>query len=614
MHRSYGLAALLPLLLLAGCPTKAKTDSDGGMSSNDGAKGGGAGGAGGTAGHGGAVGTGGGGGVTHDGSTDDGSNSDGATTPATLQITTPSGLTYTKGTLLITVVASGGRAPTSISLVLDDGSSIATITGPSPYKYSWDTTMVMEGPHRLVAESTSGSPAVMSNLVTVWVDRTAPKIAAMQPLPGATNVVLRAPIVVGFSEAMDSSATAGIGLLLNGTPIASTSTLTNSGFNASIVINDPTSFALPGTFSVTFASTMTDLAGNALVPPTPAWSWTVPDFITYAPIAGTGQAISNPVLTINKMFQPVVALAQLFVSSSGSQESNALHVETAPDLQTWNDFGRPSPNGDESYGFSMSLGAGDNPVVAWAEKGNKVYVSTWNGSAWGTSSTATDPAADPSALVSSPILRLDPSGLPVLAWMEKAPSSFQSIFLTHLTSGGASTGVPGAISVATGTTSLDMILDPQGNPVIAWRNGPLTDVNIFRGAETTTPTVTVIADPALGLDAMSDPLLIAGTTGYGVFAFSGGSWTLAPPMQIQIDGNAQSPKLKTDPAHNPVVGWLESGKFTYERWTGTAWDSRAGIFGDAQASQYFDMVVDSRGTVWVMGCNPSRAVVIMSNY
>jgi hypothetical protein len=118
----------------------------------------------------------------------------------------------------------------------------------------------------------------------------------------------------------------------------------------------------------------------------------------------------------------------------------------------------------------------------------------------------------------------------------------------------------------------------------------------------------------LGLDATSNPLLIAGTGGFGVFALSEGSWVLAPPAQIQIDGNAQSSELRTDPAHNPVVGWLESGKFTYERWTGTAWDPRAGIFGDGQSSQAFDMVVDSRGTVWLMGCNPSRALVIMSNY
>jgi Bacterial Ig-like domain/Bacterial Ig domain len=597
MYRSHGLA-LLPLLLLTGCPTKAKPNPDATAPSDGNAKNDGA---------------------ASDGSNIDGSKSDGSTSDApptttTLQITSPASGAYTNGALAIRVTASGGTAPAAISLVLDGGSAIATLNAPSPYTFTWDTTGVADGPHTLVAKSTTGSPQIVSGPVTVNVDHTPPTVKTTVPATGATNVVLRAPITVTFSEAMAAASSAGIGLSLGGTAIASNATLSADGTSASIVIGDPTSFGLPGMFSVTFAATVTDVAGNALVQPAPAWSWAVPDFITYATIPGTGSNISNPVLAMSKTFQPVVALAQLFVSSSGSQENNTLHVEKS-DGQAWIDLGRPSPNGDESYGFSMALGADDNPAVAWAEKGDKVYVSTWTGSAWGTASAAVDPAADPATLVSSPVVRLDPTGTPVLAWLEKGPppSSAQSIFVTHLTSGGGSTGALGAIPVA-GATALDLILDPQGNPIVAWRNGSSTEVDIFRGAELTSPALTVFADPTLGLDATSNPLLIAGTGGFGVFALSGGAWVLAPPAQIQIDGNAQSPKLRTDPAHNPVVGWLESGKFTYERWTGTAWDSRAGIFGDAETNQSFDMVVDSRGTVWLMGCNPSRALVIMSNY
>jgi hypothetical protein len=597
MYRSYGLA-LLPLLLLTGCPTKAKPDRDGGGSSDGGMKSDGAKND----------------GEMGDGSNGDGSTSDGPPTTTTLQITSPTSGAYENGSVAIRVTAGGGTAPATISLVLDGSTAIATLDAPSPYTFTWDTTGVADGPHTLVAKSTTGSPQIISGPVTVNVDHTPPTVKTTVPATGATNVVLRAPITVTFSEPMAAASSAGIGLSLGGNAIASTATLSADGTSASIVLGDPTSFGLPGMFSVSFAATVTDVAGNALVQPAPAWSWTAPDFITYATIPGTGYNISNPVLAISKTFQPVVALAQLFVSSSGSQEYNTLHVEKS-DGQAWTDLGRPSPNGDESYGFSIALGADDNPAVAWAEKGSKVYTSTWTGNAWGATSAAVDPAADPATLVSSPVVRLDPTGLPVLAWLEKGPppSSTQNVFVTHLTGGGGSTGAPGAIPVA-GATALDLILDPQGNPIVAWRNSSSTEVDIFRGAELTSPALTVFADPTLGLDASSNPLLIAGTGGFGVFALSGGSWVLAPPAQIQIDGNAQFPKLRTDPAHNPVVGWLESGKFSYERWTGTAWDSRAGIFGDAQSSQAFDMIVDSRGTVWLMGCNPSRALVIMSNY
>jgi hypothetical protein len=597
MYRSYGLA-LMPLLLLTGCPTKAKPDLDArapsdGRARNDGSAGDGS---------------------TPDGAKGDGGRSDAPPTTTTLQITSPASGTYANGSVAIRVTASGGTAPAAISLMLDGGTAIATLNAPSPYTFTWNTAGVADGPHILIAKSTTGSPQIISGPVTVNVDHTPPTVKTTVPATGATNVVLRAPITVTFSEAMAAASSAGIGLSLGGAAIASTATLSPDGTSASIVIGDPTSFGLPGMFSVTFAATVTDVAGNALVQPAPAWAWAVPDFITYATIPGTGFNISNPVLAISKAFQPVVGLAQLFVSSSGSQEYNTLHVEKS-DGQAWTDLGRPSPNGDESYGFSMALGADDNPAVAWAEKGNNVYVSTWTGSAWGTASAAVDPAADPATLASFPVVRLDPTGLPVLAWIEKGPppSAAQNIFVTHLTSGGGSTGAPGAIPVA-GATALDLILDPQGNPIVAWRNSSLTEVDIFRGAELTSPALTVFADPTLGLDATSNPLLIAGTGGFGVFALSAGSWVLAPPAQIQIDGNAQSPKLRTDPAHNPVVGWIESGKFTYERWTGTAWDLRAGIFGDGQSNQAFDMIVDSRGTVWLMGCNPSRALVIMSNY
>jgi hypothetical protein len=599
MHRSYGLA-LLPLLLLTGCPTKAKPDLDAGSHSDGSVK------------NDGAVGD----GSASDGSANDGPKGDGAPGTTTLQITSPLSGAHTNGTVSITVATSGGAAPGTISLFLDDGASITTLSAPSPYTYTWDTTQVAEGPHTLVAKSASGSPQIVSSPVTVNVDRTAPKVMSTIPATGATNVVLRAPITVTFSEAMaKSSIGAGsIGLTIGGTAIASTATLSADGTIASISIGDPTSFALPGVFAVNFASTVTDLAGNALVGPTPSWSWNVPDFMSYATIAGTGDALSNPVLVISKTFQPTVAFADLFVSSSGSVQRNTLHVQRS-DGQTWTDLGRPSPNGDESYGFSMALDPNDNPVVAWAEKGNQVYVSSWTGTVWGASSTAVDSLAPTGTLASSPVVRLDPSGLPVLGWLQKYTSQFSmpDIFLTRWT-GTAWTSTPGELGLV-GVTAFDLVLDPQGDPIVAWRETNLAGVDIFRGAvKLVSPMMTATDDPTLGLDKMSDPLLIEGTTAFSVFAFSAGAWQTAVPTTIQVDSTAQSPKLRTDPDNNPIVGWIDSAQFSYARWTGSAWNSRAGIFGDGQGNEFFDISVDSRGTVWLMGCNASRVLVIMSNY
>jgi hypothetical protein len=599
MYRSYGLA-LLPLLLLTGCPTKAKPDlnatapSDGGAR-NDGSAGDGS---------------------TPDGAKSDGGRSDVPPTTTTLQITSPASGTYANGSVAIRVTASGGTAPAAISLMLDGGAAIATLNAPSPYTFTWNTAGVADGPHILVAKSTTGSPQIISGPVTVNIDHTPPTVKTTVPTTGATNVVLRAPITVTFSEAMaPSSVGAGaIALTIGGTSVASTATLGPDGTTASIAIGDPTSFALPAIFAVAFGSAVTDLAGNPLVQPTSAWSWTVPDFISYVNIPTTGFMVSNPALAIGKTFQPVVAFADLFVSGSGSVERNTLHVERS-DGQAWTDLGRPSPNGDESYGLSLALDSNGDPVVAWAEKGNQVYVSNWTGTTWSAATTAVDSAAPTTTLASSPVVRLDPSGSPVLAWMQTfpAPSSNQDIFLTSWTGTGW-TSTPGELGLV-GITAFDLIVDPQGVPTVAWRAANMTGLDIFRGTvKLSSPMTAATSDPTLGLDKMSEPLLVEGTTAFIVSAFSAGAWQMAVPTPIQVDSSAQSPKLRTDPDHNPVVGWIDSGQFSYARWTGSAWDSRAAIFGDGMGVEFFDIAVDSRGTVWLMGCSPSRVLVIMSNY
>src|ERR1017187_3346317 len=152
---------LLPLLLLTGCPTKAKLDFDGSTQS-------------------------------------DGSADETPTTP-TLQITSPIDGTYIKGTLTVTVTATGGKAPATVSLLVDAATNpIATATAPSPYSLSWDTSAVAEGAHTIVAKAIVAGQTITSAPITVNVDRTAPSVVATTPTTGATNIVLRAPITVTF--------------------------------------------------------------------------------------------------------------------------------------------------------------------------------------------------------------------------------------------------------------------------------------------------------------------------------------------------------------------------------------------------------------------------------
>jgi hypothetical protein len=604
MHRLRGVI-LLPLLLLAGCPTKAKPGVDTGDQSEGGTK--------------------------NDGSTDGSDRSDGSTksdgstdtapsTP-TLQITSPTDGTYTNGTVTITVTTSGAPAPAMISLFLDGGvTAIGAPTVTSPHTFAWDTTGVTEGPHTIVARGMAAAQAVTSAPVMVNVDRTAPKVMSTIPATGVTDVVLRAPITLTFSEAIAKSSvtSSSATLTIAGTAVATTMTLGSDGTTAAIVISDLTSFVLPAAFSVTLASTITDLAGNALSPPSIAWSWTVPDFVSYGSITGLGYNISAPSLAITSAFQPTLAYVDLYVSSSGAVEYNTLHVQDFGG-QGWIDFGRPASSGDASYGFSLALDANDHPVIAWSEHSttggtDQTYVATWRGTAWGSPLTPVDPLIG-FVKGNAPVVRLDTAGLPVVGWLQKSTQlgGTQDIFVTRWT-GTQWRAVPGELGLV-GITAFDLILNAQDDPIVAWRTSDMTGVYAFRGTtELVSPILAAANDPTLGLDKMSDPLLVEGARDWAVSAFAAGAWQMAVPLSITGDGNSQSPKLRTGPDHNPVVGWVDAGKFAYARWTGSSWDSRAGLFSDGKSISSFDICVDSRGTVWMAGNNASRILVMMSNY
>jgi hypothetical protein len=572
-------AFFLPALLLAGCPTKAKPDTDGGPQS-------------------------------------DGPMETTPTLPS-LQVTSPADGSYTNGTVTITVAASGGQAPATITL-LDGSTPIATLDAPSPYTYSWDTTGLTDGPHTIGAKATVDSQTIFSAPITINVDHTAPSVEMTTPSTGATDVVLRAPITITFSEPMAASSlsSSSVTLKVGGAAVATTVTLSADGTVATIAIDDLTAFALPSTFAVTLASTITDLAGNTLSPPLTVWSWTVPDFIDYGTFPGMGNNILNPLLMVTSAFQPVLAYADLYVSSSGTQQFYTLHVQSF-DGQNWTDLGRPSPNGNENNGFSLALDAEDHPVVAWSEHSTTsgadgIYVAAWDGAAWGAALTPVD-AADPTANATAPILRLDTNGLPVVGWLESLAVVGNDIFLTHWT-GTQWNGSPGKLGL-NGITAFDLVLDGQGNPIVGWRTTDTTAVYAFRGTtELMSPTMTATNDPTLALDQMADPLFVEKGTAFEVYSFVSGVWQVTVPVSVPASATAQNPKIRTGPDHNPLVGWIDSASLGFARWTGTAWEARAGLFTDDGTVDSFDLTVDSRGTVWLAGSNPSRAFVLMSNY
>ncbi len=252
---------------------------------------------------------------------DAGAHSDAGSPTVTLQITSPSDGAYVGSKVSFTATANVEQASLTVSL-LDNQNLLANVIGPSPYTYIWDTTGVAEGPHQIVAQTIANGRSVTSSPITINVDHTAPTVIATTPATGATNVVLRAPITATFSEpiAPASLTTSGaVTLTIAGESTPATISLSADGKTATIVPTSLTSIALPASCGVSFGSSITDLAGNALVAPTPGWSWMVPEWFTYPALttmtASNTPKLGNPHLAITSDLQPVLAYTDAYLES-----------------------------------------------------------------------------------------------------------------------------------------------------------------------------------------------------------------------------------------------------------------------------------------------------------
>jgi hypothetical protein len=106
---------------------------------------------------------------------------------------------------------------------------------------------------------------------------------------------------------------------------------------------------------------------------------------------------------------------------------------------------------------------------------------------------------------------------------------------------------------------------------------------------------------------------------FTVNELNGGRWTPALVKPLPASASATSPHLTVGPDGAPVAAWVDSGRATFTRWTGTAWDARAGLFSalnPLDPSRTPEVVVDARGTIWVAWQEDggTRVHVWMSNY
>jgi hypothetical protein len=521
-----------------------------------------------------------------------------------LQITSPGPISYVNGSVTVVMIATGFPSPPSVTLYVDDA-GILTLDPSSDYRLTWDTAKVAEGTHTLRALARYDGRDVVSPSVMVLVDRTPPQIVSLTPEPGASDVSLRAPIQVRFSEPI-APATIASGpatLTFGSTKVFTTTTLSPDGLLGTIAITDVESVLLPANATVALAATLTDLAGNALVLPTAPWQWAVPSWFKYPNmIASSDMAFAVGADGEAVLIRNMNVDAQMIVLEGFQSEA-----------RSWRELGR-LPNSlygyNGAHGFSAAIATDGRPVVASVDDSpatslggpatGRLQTWSWNGTKWNAGPAPVDFDGDASGTwPSKPVLRLDSAGAMTMVWKEPlGTSQNQDIFLKRFMGTTWDEGYP-RLGIA-GVADLDLCLTVAGDPLVLFRySGADTRVGVGTWRNHVPMFLENGAiDFTIAADGDGNPLVV--DLNARVLrtspAWMGTSWSLPTTT-----GSLFS--LATTPDNRPVLAWIEGSssqqKLNVAVWNGARWDARP-IFDVAVAyANRPKVAVDGRGRLWV---------------
>jgi hypothetical protein len=577
--------------------------------------------------------------ASHDGG-DGGTNSDGSTTPddgsideggsPSIAIVAPASMIFANANVTIQVQVSGGTA-TQVQLLRNDV-AWQDLSGP-PFQFTWDTTPAPDGDYVLTAAAIIGGKAITSGPVTVSVDHTPPRVTGVIPARGSASVDVAAPIKVTFSEPVLASSVnnSSVSLTAGAAAVPSTVALATDQTSLMVTISDPKSLVLPANFVATVAPTITDRAGNALAPLDPAWTWTVPAWIKLPPLATQ----MPPRLAVDASGRPVI----IYVTSDTVNGNGVFNVQVARfDGGAWDlSIGAPTANVDTArYGYSIALDSKEQPVIAWTAAVPpfsgplKVYVGAWTGSAWNTQFPPLDAINGASTDPTLPSVRVDPSDRPVVAWREQTGSfPTYDVFAARWdgTMWNRLNGTKGVMGGAGFSQLLDgpqLVLDAQGNPLFGWSegNGVGTGVSFWTGTDWV-PSQTLLPGytPYPAIDAAGAPWIAVKSTDLHVVRWDRNTLNWPEATSALTTSSAWSaPRIALAPDGAPVVAWLDTSagvRVGVARWTGTAWDTRFGVFNAGQNplnNIVPELVVDARGKIWVAWKEGTAAQVWSSNY
>ena len=548
--------------------------------------------------------------------------------PNTVSITSPSTTAYTNASVTI-AIATGQPTTSTITLVAagpTGSQTIGTVTAPQT-SFVWNTTGAGEGTYSVTAQLTTNGNVVSSNAASIIVDRTPPQVvvSSLIPSPGASNVVLVAPIQVAFSEPLLLSTINASAIPIqtaSGTTLPTTLTLSSDGTTATIDITSDKGLSLNQAFTGSFAKTITDLAGNGLVAPSTTWSWIVPGWVKYAPLNSNGP----PVVAVGTNYQPIVAYTVCGVGNAADSCPTVLHVAVS-DGQAWNDLGSPG-GGASANNTAIFVDAQNHPNVAWgsqtSEGVGEVLFASWNGTAWQT--TTYPPILLPATEgtnVDALALAMDSMGRPIVAYRGDlyAPTAKTDVYVAAWTGSIWNTAF-GAVGDPNSNT-IDLILNDQDVPIVtAVNTDNSSGAFVWNGTSWAFTAGAQAINAAGALDTNGNPVMLNSTTATSWLPehLTSGAWLPLVATAVPSSAMASSPSLTNTNDRLPVVAWYEPAvsphSMALARWSGTAWDTRAGSAnaGGFPSSQPAALIVDGRNDIWIGWSEGLQIDVWMSNY
>jgi hypothetical protein len=519
--------------------------------------------------------------------------------PSVLISSPTTSMAYTNGTVHITAAID---PPLDLPIVLRRSDGVQLIELPASRRdFDWDTTGVPEGTYQITAEVMFSDDVVKSHPVAIVVDRKAPTVVSLTPTPGAQAVMLRSPLQVVFSEpiVLSQPAASTFSVSASGTSIATSASLDAENRIATITLADLPFLSLPAVFAASIASTITDRAGNALVPPTGTWSWSVPQFIELP----NPPDAAFPRLAVGFDLAPVVAW-DLIQPDMGA-EDDQLRVSRSDGL-LWTQLTLPSSNPNSGAGgFSVALDGRDRPFLCWIETSaagsEEIHVASWTGSAWDTSRPTIAPSFGPAAITGSPTVRVDGAGQPLVLWQETASPDLNEILLARWNGTQWDRGFA-AIDVG-GSAPMDFVLSSD-NPIVSWVY-PAGTGHVAKWSGTNwivAPDLALMTEPFMALDAAGNPMVATGGSGSFIVQrlTSGNQWQ--PSLTASVPPQAIHPRIAAGPDGVPILAWVNASTEVVgmARFSDLGWDTRPYAFGlNAIDDQAPELVVDRQGSAWV---------------